>query len=105
MPERPEPRQGDCGDQETHGFAVDLTATRIQKAKWRSRRGMRELDVLLMAYIDAHCSTLTERQWQLFEALLAENDMDLYGWFTGRNEPSNPDYAVLVATICASSRL
>lgn len=75
--------------------------TRIQKAKWRSRRGMRELDVLLTAYIDAHCGALNETQWQTFEALLAESDMDLYAWFTGRSEPSNPDYVTLVSTIRA----
>ena len=65
---------------------------------------MRELDVLLTAYIEQHCGALNEAQWQTFEALLAENDMDLYAWFTGRSKPSNPDYAHLVTTICASSR-
>ncbi len=81
-----------------------MTDTRIQKAKWRSRRGMRELDVLLTGYIDTHCSTLNEAQWQTFEALLAESDMDLYAWFTGRSAPSDPDYTALVATIRAGSK-
>lgn len=81
-----------------------MTDTRIQKAKWRSRRGMRELDVLLTAYIDAHCSALNEAQWQTFEALLAESDMDLYAWFTGRSAPSNPDYIALVTTIRTNGR-
>ncbi len=65
---------------------------------------MRELDVLLSAYIDTHCSALDETQWQTFEALLAENDMDLYAWFTGRSEPPNPDFARLVTTICATGK-
>jgi len=64
---------------------------------------MRELDVLLTAYIDAHCDTLNEPQWQTFEALLAESDMDLYAWFTGRSTPSDPDYITLVTTIRANA--
>jgi antitoxin CptB len=81
-----------------------LTSDRIQKAKWRSRRGMRELDVLLTDYIESHCRELDEAQWILFENLLAENDMDLYSWLTGRTTPSNPAYAPLVDEICRRVR-
>ncbi len=65
---------------------------------------MRELDVLLTAYIDAHCGSLNEEQWLTFEALLAESDMDLYAWFTGRSTPADPAYGTLVSTIRAASQ-
>lgn len=46
--------------------------------------GMKENDILLGGFAERHVDALDETEVELFEALLAENDNDLYNWFTGR---------------------
>lgn len=78
-----------------------MTNARLQKARWRSRRGMRELDVLLTRYIDAHFEQLSPPAADQFERLLEESDVDLYAWLTGRSIPSDTVYVELIADIRA----
>lgn len=59
--------------------------TRIKMLRIRSwRRGMKEMDLLLGPYADKVLAGLPEDQVDAFEAMLNENDQDLYAWFTGR---------------------
>jgi len=69
------------------------------KLRWRCRRGMRELDLLLAGHLDRHGDTLAGQPLEIFERLLAANDMDLYAWFTGRETSDDTELAALVATI------
>lgn len=46
--------------------------------------GMKENDILLGGFAERHVADLDEEEVRLFEALLDENDNDLYNWFTGR---------------------
>ena len=47
-------------------------------------RGSKESDLLLGGFARAHLSTLSEDQLDRLEALLANDDADIYGWLTGR---------------------
>jgi antitoxin CptB len=76
-----------------------LTVARLQRAKWRSRRGMRELDVLLNQFIETSYSDLNAIEQDDFDSLLTESDVDLYSWFTGRTVPENMILARLVDQI------
>ena len=60
---------------------------RIAMRCWR--RGTREMDLILGAFADTRLGTMDARGLDALEALLSENDQDLYAWFTGR-EPE-PD--------------
>jgi len=60
---------------------------------------MRELDLLLSGHLDRHGDTLSGHGLEIFERLLASTDMDLYGWFTGRETSNDAELAALVATI------
>lgn len=51
--------------------------------------GMKENDVLLGRFAEAHLTALSENQVDLFENLMNHTDNDLYNWVTGR-EPT-PD--------------
>lgn len=62
---------------------------------------MRELDVLLTNYVDAHFEQLSPLGCDQFERLLEESDVDLYAWLTGRSAPSDPVYVELIADIRA----
>ncbi len=62
--------------------------TRIKRLRIRSwRRGIKEMDLILGGYADAELATLDDTALDLFEAVLGENDHDLFGWVTGQAEP------------------
>lgn len=50
-------------------------------------RGTRENDLLLGAYADARLSDFSESQLLLFEKLLNESDLDIFGWIVHKLEP------------------
>ncbi|WP_439143115.1 succinate dehydrogenase assembly factor 2 [Planktotalea sp.] len=70
--------------------------SRIKRLKMRSmRRGIKEMDIILSAYADDHLSDMSEAQISLYDALLEENDQDLYSWVTGQTTPPERFAAML----------
>ncbi|WP_170338258.1 succinate dehydrogenase assembly factor 2 [Ruegeria arenilitoris] len=58
---------------------------RIKRLKMRSmRRGIKEMDIILSAYADQRLERMSATELDLYEALLHENDQDLYQWVTGQ---------------------
>ena len=53
---------------------------RVNKLKWLCRRGMKELDVLLEAFLVQHQQELSEGCWPEFESLLQNEDDRLWDW-------------------------
>ncbi|MEM9845904.1 MAG: succinate dehydrogenase assembly factor 2 [Pseudomonadota bacterium] len=51
------------------------------------RRGIKEMDLLLMTYAEHRLSSLSGEQLDLYEVLLEENDQDLYAWVSGKDVP------------------
>ena len=66
---------------------------------WRSRRGMLELDLLLVPFLEDVYLTLPASEQQLFERLLEQDDPDLLQWFSRKGEPDDPQLARLVNMI------
>ena len=58
---------------------------RLRLRCWR--RGTREMDLILGPFADEHGATLSDAEIGALEALLDENDQDLYAWVSGRAEP------------------
>ena len=56
---------------------------RYARLKWACRRGMLELDVLLMPFVEGGFTELPEQGKIDFERLLTSDDPDLYAWFMG----------------------
>ena len=74
---------------------------RLKRLRLRSwRRGIREMDLILGGWADARLAGLDGSDLDLYEALLAENDHDLYGWITGR-ETAPERFSALVTRISA----
>ena len=48
------------------------------------RRGIKEMDLILSAYADAHLDGFSDEALALYDQLLSENDHDLYGWVGGQ---------------------
>jgi len=61
---------------------------RIKRMKMRSmRRGIKEMDLILQAYADRNLSQMDSDGLDTYDALLHENDQDLYQWVTGQVQP------------------
>ena len=76
---------------------------RLKRLRMRSaRRGTKEMDIILGRFAEARLDRLEAAQLDLYEALLAENDQDLYVWVTGQAAPP-AEYAALVAAIAEVS--
>jgi antitoxin CptB len=59
----------------------DPRRERLGRLTFRAwRRGFREADLVLGPFMEAEGATLPDRELDAFEALLAEDDHDLYAW-------------------------
>ena len=59
---------------------------RLKRMKMRSmRRGIKEMDIILSRYADAHLDAMSDAALDLYDALLTENDQDLYQWVSGQS--------------------
>jgi antitoxin CptB len=67
------------------------------------RRGTKEMDLILGPYADAHLAAMSPDRLALYDALLGENDQDLYPWMTGA-APAPERFAPLIAEIASFAR-
>ena len=65
--------------------AVNLPPVNKARLKWACRRGMLELDLLFIPFVDEAYDDLTAEQQTTFERLLTEQDPDLFAWFMGHD--------------------
>ncbi|CUH40059.1 Flavinator of succinate dehydrogenase [Jannaschia seosinensis] len=73
--------------------------TRIKRMRIRAwRRGIKEMDLILGGYADDRLATLDDDGLALFEAVMGENDHDLFAWVTGNAQPP-ARYAPLMAEL------
>jgi antitoxin CptB len=73
--------------------------TMIKRLRMRSmRRGIKEMDLILSAFSDAHLADFSDEALVLYDRLLSENDHDIYGWIGGQI-PTPPEYLALVTQI------
>jgi len=73
-----------------------FTAKRFARLKWACRRGMLELDVLFLPFVEQAFGDLEEHQKLTFERLLTCDDPDLFAWFMGHKTCKDPELAVMV---------
>jgi antitoxin CptB len=75
---------------------------RRRRARFRAwHRGMKEMDLLLGGYADAHVAAMNENELDAFERLMEVLDRDLLQWFTGE-APVPPEHdSPLFRAICA----
>ena len=60
--------------------------TRLARMRMRANhRGIKEMDIILGRYAEARLDGMDPAALDLFEALLSENDQDLYQWITGQS--------------------
>lgn len=74
-------------------------ATELNRLFWHSRRGMLELDLLLVPFVREAFSDLDEADQQRYRKLLECEDQDMFGWFMQRDESDDPDLRRIVRLI------
>lgn len=73
----------------------------IRRVRWRCRRGMRELDQLLLRHLDRAWAAESEHARGVFLRLLDCEDDRLWRWFMGHEVPPDVEIASLLARIRA----
>lgn len=71
----------------------------IRKLAWQSRRGMLELDVLFVPFVNEAFRDLNSDDQKRFVDLLACEDQDLFVWLMEREVPENPEHKRIVRII------
>ena len=70
-----------------------------RKLLWRARRGMWELDQLLVPYCEEVVRGLSATAQESFARLLKEEDADLLNWFSLEGSPEDKELKSLISDI------
>lgn len=64
---------------------------RLKRLSMRSmRRGIKEMDLILTRYAALRLDGFDDAGLDRYDALLSENDQDLYQWVSGQKPPPDP---------------
>jgi antitoxin CptB len=69
------------------------------RVRWGCRRGMLELDILLLPFFETKFQGLNLKQQTDFVRLLECTDPELYAWLMGHERPTEPEFESLVQQI------
>ena len=70
---------------------TELREHRLKRLSMRSmRRGIKEMDIILSRYAELRLEGFDEAMLDRYDALLAENDQDLYQWVSGQKAAPKP---------------
>ncbi len=72
-----------------------------KKVAWRCRRGIKEVEMVLLPFFEQCYESLSDDQKALFWALLECEDTDLFAWFTTRSRPDRPALSAFVDELLA----
>ncbi len=73
--------------------------------RWACRRGMLELDLILLPFLENTLPGLSDEEQHLFEKLLECEDQDMFAWFLRRVDPEDPEILRIVTMVRESTRM
>ncbi len=77
----------------------------LRRVRWLCRRGMKELDVMLAAFLADGYAALSMDEQACFGALLHWQDPELFALLSGQQEAPDDECARVVRKIRDSARL
>ena len=83
---------------------MSAAAIEYAELKWRCRRGMLELDILLNTYLDRSYTTMSRQQGAIFSRVLNYPDQVLLDLLLGNMQSSDADVNSLIIEIQDSNR-
>ena len=81
-----------------------MDAKDLSRLRWRCRRGMRELDVLLLRYLDREFQAAAPSARSAFERLLSAQDPEILDLLAGRAVADDAALNEIVQRLLAQSR-
>ena len=69
-----------------------------KELRWKQRRGMKELDVLLERYHRRYYETSSAKERAVYRRLLEREDPEIWLWVVGQ-EPPPPEFANVIAAL------
>lgn len=85
-------------------WKVMYTENEIKRIYWGCRRGMLELDLVMVPFFEQRFRQLADQDQQRFVRLLECEDTQLFQWFLGKGQPEDADLAAIVETINAFTK-
>lgn len=76
----------------------------LGKLRWRCRRGMKELDDLLLRYLENEYANSSVQEQMIFSQLLELQDPQLFAYISKREIPEPPAVRAVVEKIAAFKR-
>ena len=76
----------------------------LNKLRWKSRKGIRELDILLQNYLETHYTSLDSLDKKLFEEVLEIDTYDLLNAISGKSS-YNEKYDSIITQLSKLSTL
>lgn len=77
----------------------------MHRLRWACRRGMLELDLVLLPFVENVYSTLDSSDQQLFDKLLDSEDTELFNWFLEKGQPDDPELQKIVRIVLNNTGL
>ena len=78
---------------------MNTRAAEYAELKWRCRRGMLELDILLNSYLDKRYHTLSQQQGEVFSEVLDYPDQVLFDLLLGNMQSSDASVNTMINEI------
>ena len=75
-----------------------MEQTDRKRLHWGCRRGMLELDLILIPFLEEQYNSLNDGLKKDFEALLSADDPELFRWLMGHGTPPD-DHRAIIDTI------
>jgi len=75
------------------------------KLVWRCRRGIREMDIVLQAFLNESYDLLSDADKNTFTQLLDEADLDILNWIMGKDTPENDELKRIITLIRQSRNI
>ncbi|MEP7328532.1 MAG: succinate dehydrogenase assembly factor 2 [Betaproteobacteria bacterium] len=79
-----------------------LDVERLNRIRWRCRRGMLENDIVLTRFLDERGAAIAEDEVAMLDRLLDLPDNDLWDLLSGRTEPLDEGVVPLLQQLRAA---
>ena len=72
---------------------------------WRSRRGIKEMDIVFQDFIKNSYDKLNSKDKSAFSKLLEEQDLDILNWILGKDKPEDTTLIAIIKKIRSSRNI
>ncbi len=80
-------------------MSLTIQHNEYARIKWSCRRGMLELDLILIPFFEQNFVNLPSVQKQAFINLLEQPDPDIFNWLMGYTQPDEPELGEIITVI------